>query len=192
MQRFLTTVLAIAVIVAAVSFVTAPYFAFLALRSAAASQDVEGLSKLVDYDAVRSSLRTQILGAAAQTPAPSFTENPIGAIEHAIAPMAPTPQVEGYLTPGGLYALTMGEGHNASKTTTPPQGASSQSGPWPAIRHWGVDRSALAVASKDPAWDETVFTFERQGIFRWRLVQIHLPGKIGAPAKSVAVPAPAK
>lgn len=192
MQRFLTTVLAIALIVAAVSFVSAPYFAFLAMRSAAASQDVQGLSKLVDYDATRKSLREQILGPAAQTPAPSILENPIGAIEHAITPMAPTPQVEGYLTPGGLYALSVGEGQNAGKAGPPPQGASATSGPWPALRYWGFDRCRLGVASKDASYDETVFTFERQGIFRWRLVQIHLPGKVGAPAKSQAVTAPAK
>ncbi len=192
MQRFFTTILAIAVIVAAGAFVSAPYFAFLAMRSAAANQDVEGLSKLVDYDAVRKGLRAQLLGPAAQTPGPSFTENPIGAIEHAIAPALPTPDVEGYLRPGGLYALTMGEGRNAAKMSVPPAGASSEQGPWPAVRHWGLDRVTLAIASKDPAWDETVFTYERQAIFHWKLVQVHLPGKVGAPAKSVAVPGPAK
>jgi hypothetical protein len=190
MQRLFTSLLLIAVIVGAAAFVAAPYFAFLAMRSAAASQDVEGLSKLVDYDAVRSSLRAQLLGPAAQTPAPSFVENPIGAIEHAIAPMAPTPQVDAYLTPGGLYALTVGEGRNAAKATAPPQGAGS--GPLPQVRYWGVDRCRLAIAAKDPAWDETVFTFARQGIFRWRLVQVRLPGKVGAPAQSQAVPAPAR
>jgi hypothetical protein len=189
MQRFLTMVLAIAVIVAAASFVAAPYFAFFALRSAAANQDVQGLGKLVDYDAVRSSLRAQLIGPSAEGPAPSLVEDPIGAIQHAIAPMKPTPEVDAYLTPQGLYGLTVGEGRNAAKKG----GGAPQpgSGPAPMVRYWGVDRCRLAVASKDPAWDETVFTFERQGIFRWRLVQVRLPGKIGAPAKSVAVTAPA-
>lgn len=189
MQRLLTVLLLLAVIVAAGAFFGAPYFGFFALRSAAQSQDVQGLSQLVDYDAVRASLKAQLTGTNAAPP--SFWEDPVGAIKNAISPLEPTPRVEALIKPASLYALTEGRGWDALKAKTPDASASkgATDGPWPQVQYWGVNRARFGVASAQPGWDQTVFTFERQGLFRWRLVQIRMPSRLSATATPVAAPA---
>ena len=51
----------------------APAVAFFGIRSAAEASDVAGLTRLIDYPAVRQSLRPQLDGnPAASAPAPTF------------------------------------------------------------------------------------------------------------------------
>jgi hypothetical protein len=192
MQRLFSTLLLVAVIVGALAFVGAPYVGFFALRSAAQSQDVQGLSQLVDYDAVRTSLKAQMTGANSAAP-PSFWQDPVGAIKNAMAPMETTPRVEALVKPAALYALTQGDGWDAlkAKTADQAQTAHASGGPWPAVRFWGINRARLSVPSATSGWDETVFTFERKGIFRWQLVQITMPAKLASAPAAAAAPAQA-
>ena len=192
MQRFLTMILTIAVIAAGVSFAAAPGMAFFALRSAADSEDVQGLAQLVDYDAVRASLKAQVAGSASIAP-PSFWQDPIGAITNAVTPLAPEPRVEALLKPAALAALTRGEGWSALKAKKADPSVKSAD-PWPSVQFWGVNRTRLAIASAQEGWSETVFTFERKGVFTWRLAHIGMPAKVpaNAPATGSAAAAPAK
>lgn len=169
----------ILVVLAAISFFAAPGVAFFGLRSAAESNDAAGLARLIDYAAVRQSLRPQLDGnPAALAPAPTFMEDPIGAvrrqIEQAAAPQAP--DVEAYLTPAALAALTRGEGRYASQRGSGPQpsaDAATTGGPMPKPVYWGMNRARMSVA--DEGGSETIFTFERKGAFEWKLVHIGLP-----------------
>jgi hypothetical protein len=52
---------------------------------------------------------------------------------------------------------------------------------------WGVNRVRMAV--EDEGGSRTVFTFERRGLFEWRLVHIGLPDGAAPPAP-VREPAP--
>ena len=193
MQRFLSTVLMLAVIGAAAAFFAAPGFAFFALRSAAQSQDVQGLAALVDFTAVRASLRPQLSDdPQAMTPAPSLMEDPIGAIRHRLQQGQAAPDADAYLTPEAMAGLTYGEGRYASERTragvalaTPSEGPLGE--PWPRPRYWGVNRVRMTVA--DAGGSETAFTFERRGLFTWKLVHVGLPDGAapGGPA-----PAPAE
>jgi hypothetical protein len=192
MQRLFSIVLLLVIIGAAGAFFGAPYFGFFALRSAAQSQDVQGLNQLVDYDAVRVSLKAQLTGTS--TAPPDFWQDPIGAIKNAVSPLEPTPKVEALMKPASLYALTEGRGWDALKAKAPDADAKTGAtdGPWPHVRYWGVNRARFGVASATPGWDETVFTFERQGLFRWRLVQIHMPSRMTATAPTAPAAAPAQ
>lgn len=172
-----------AIVIAAISFFAAPGVAFFAIRSAADANDAAALSRLIDYTAVRQSLRPQLAGnPAAQAPAPSFLEDPIGAVrrqfEQAAPVLGPTPDI--YLTPAAVAALTRGEGRYAAQRTTPvPEGQRDDLFPEPVF--WGVNRTRMAVT--DEGGSKTVFTFERKGPFEWRLVHIGLPdGVAPAPA----------
>jgi hypothetical protein len=172
MRRLLVIVLSLALGLAAISFVAAPYAAFFAVRSAADAQDVQGLSQLVDFDAVRASLRTG-LTPPAPAAAPSVWKDPLGALQHAIRPIAqPAPDIDPYLTPKALAGLTRGEAQDAIRPLPP--GAQPPS-PWPSVRYWGFNRCRLAVRAGGHG--DTLFTFERKGPFAWRLVQIGLPPK---------------
>lgn len=162
-----------AVVIAAISFFAAPGVAFFAIRSAADANDAQALSRLIDYTAVRQSLRPQLSGnPAALTPAPSFLEDPIGAVRRQFEQAAPLagPDVDSYLTPAAIGGLTRGEGRYATQRTDP---AATDRDPFPAPVFWGVNRARLAIT--DEGGSDTIFTFERKGPFEWKLVHIGLP-----------------
>lgn len=182
------------VLTSALVFFAAPAVAFFAIRSAAETSDVAGLARLIDYPAVRQSLRPQLDGnPAASAPAPTFLEDPIGAlrrqIEQATAPR--TPDVESYLTPAALAALTRGEGRDASRYVDgrlPSPDSTNTGGPIPKPVYWSINRARVSVA--DEAGSETVFTFERRGPFEWMLVHIGLPDGVAPVPEPVPEPVP--
>jgi len=179
----------VAVLGAVIAFFAAPAVAFFGIRSAAEAGDVAGLARLIDFPAVRQSLRPQLDGnPAASAPAPSFLEDPIGAVrrqfEQATAPAAP--DVDAYLSPAALAALTRGEGRAASRRTgAQPSSADNANtgGPMPRPVYWGMNRARMSVV--DDGGATTLFTFERQGPFEWKLVHVGLPGGT-APAAGTA------
>lgn len=191
MKRLFGNLLILAVVVAAVSFFVAPAVGFFAIRSAAEAGDVQGLARLIDFTAVRQSLRPQLSGSAlALAPAPSFLEDPIGAVRRQMErnPVLNGPDVDAYLTPAALAALTRGEGRYASQrsSATSPAVSVDAPKPWPKPVFWGVNRARMAVA--DQGGSRTIFTFERRGPFEWILVQIGLPDG-AAPAMAAPVAA---
>lgn len=189
MKKLLGNLFLLALVAAAVSFFAAPAVAFFGIRSAAQADDVAGLSRLIDFGAVRNSLRPQMSGAPeAMTPPPSFMEDPVGAVrrqfEQSLTPAGP--DVEAYLTPDALEALTRGEGRFAAQRSgaaAAESGAGATSGPLPRPVFWGVNRARMAIV--DEGGSETIFTFERKGLFEWKLVHIGLP-EGAAPAAPTA------
>ncbi|MDQ7811232.1 DUF2939 domain-containing protein [Brevundimonas sp.] len=195
MKKLFGNLLLLAVLAAVVSFFAAPAVAFFGIRSAADANDVAGLSRLIDFTAVRQSLRPQLSGnPAAMTPAPTFLEDPIGAVRRQFEPTdaATIADADAYLTPAALAGLTRGEGRYASQRSALPAVGAAAS-PMPAPVFWGVNRARLAV--DDEGGSRTVFTFERKGPFEWKLVHIGLPEgsapAVSAPAAPPATAAPA-
>lgn len=191
MRRFLSRLFILAVVLAIGGFFAAPGVAFFAVRSAAQSADMQGLASLVDFSAVRQSLRPQLDGRPeAQTPPPSFLEDPIGAVRRQLEGATRAgPDVNAYLTPAALAGLTRGEGRYASERSrpgaAPPPEDIVRGAPLPRPRHWGVNRARMAVV--DAGGSETLFTFERRGAYRWVLVHIGLPDG-ATPASPEAAP----
>lgn len=189
-KRLILNLLTTAIVAALVAFVAAPFAAFYAVRAAAQAGDVEGLAQLADYDDLRAALRPQLLARPApQTPPPSILEDPLGAIrrqfDQAVQPPAPAgSNVEVFLSPVALDALTRGAGRQAPGALTgTPMGAEDRD-PWPRPRYWGVNRARMSVGE---GAGETLFTFERRGPYRWVLVHVGLPPR--APDPSAPNPA---
>lgn len=190
MGRVLTALIVLAVLVGAGSFAAAPFVAFYALRSAAEAEDVQGLSKLVDFDAVRASLAPQLdANPGVQAPPPSVFKDPLGAIKRAIEPAIQPmrgPKADDYLTPRALARLTHGAGRDAWKPASG-EPAKAQA---PEVSHWGVNRTRLSVENPSKAGEVTVFTFDRRGPFDWKLAHVGLPSdEKAAPAPAAAKPA---
>ena len=183
MKKLFGNLVLLAVVVAVISFCAAPAVAFFGIRSAADANDVAGLSRLIDFSAVRQSLRPQLSGdPAAMAPAPTFLEDPIGAVRRQIDQARPSAAVDidAWLTPAALAALTRGEGRYAAQRTRIPAVVTTNPTPGPVF--WGMNRVRLAIT--DEGGSRTVFTFERRGPFEWKLVHIGLPegAAPGAPA----------
>ena len=182
----------VAVVAAVGSFFAAPAVAFLGIRAAAEAGDVAGLSRLIDYDAVRAALRPQLSGRVeVMTPPPSFMQDPIGAVrrrfeQSVTPPVRNAPDPEAYLSPPAILALTRGEGRQAISSTAASWGDARD--PLPRPTFWSVNRARLAVAGTDG--QRTVFTFERRQAFEWKLVHIGLPADADADGLQDAVQAP--
>lgn len=190
MKRVFGNLILAALVLAIVSFFAAPAVAFFGIRSAAQSDDIAGLQDLMDFDAVRASLRPQLSGRPeAMAPPPSFLNDPIGAFrrqfQDVAAPRGPDP--DAYLTPDAIDGLTRGEGRYASLRMNQP-GTDAARAPWPRPVYWGVNRARLAV--RDEGGTDTVFTFERRGPFEWKMVHIGLP-EGATPQTSATAPAAA-
>ncbi|MFN5619658.1 MAG: DUF2939 domain-containing protein, partial [Brevundimonas sp.] len=121
MQRPLGTVLALILVAAIAAFFAAPAVAFLGVRSAAESDDVEALSKLVDYGALRQALRPQLGEGPAAVPAPGFLEDPVEAVRRRLAEPrpGPGPGVDAWLSPAAISGLLRGEGRAAAQRSGP-------------------------------------------------------------------------
>jgi hypothetical protein len=176
-KKLFGNLLIAAVVFAAISFFAAPAVGFFAIRSAADAGDVAGLTRLIDFTAVRQALRPQLDGEPAlRAPAPSFLDDPIGAVRRRLEQAGPrpaaAPDVDSYLSPQALAALTRGEGRRANQ---PARGTRSAA-PRPVF--WSVNRARMAVNGDGGA--RTVFTFERRGPFEWKLVHIGLPDRAAA------------
>jgi hypothetical protein len=174
--------LGLAVLGAGLAFVLAPGYAFFALRSAALSGDVPALADLVDYGEVRASLRSQLSDdPLAQEPEPSWLEDPVGAIRRRLGEAAEevqgqAPEIDPYLTPPALAAITFGEGRYASERSrdgAPAIARDAEDQPWPGLVHWGPSRTRFRIT--DDGGSETILTFSREGIFAWKLSHIGLP-----------------
>ncbi len=191
MSRFLSLLLLIVVLGAAGLFYAAPVISFYDIRSAAKSDDSESLVKLIDYDAVRADLKAQLLagdtGVAA--PPPSALKDPVGATGNAlqqaasavgkalnqlvnpaaaVTPAPPVVDVETYLKPKAILALTYGEGKDANVADV-----SGQKEPAPKIAFFSLEHARLTV--KDDTHGTTTFTLERHGLTHWQLVHVGLP-----------------
>ncbi len=177
MKRLFGYGVLVALGLAVVCFFAAPAVAFMGIRSAAQSQDIQGLQKLVDFDAVRVSLRPQLTQRPqAQTPPPSILRDPYGAImrQFQTAPVLINrgPEPDNYLSPAALDALIRGQGRDAMNATQALR-PDKQKAPFARPVYWSLNRARLAVPSKEGG--RTVFTLERRGAYEWKLVHIGLP-----------------
>lgn len=165
MRRTFLILAVIGLVIGGASFVAAPWFAFRALRAAAQAGDIRAMAELIDFSAVRQSLQDQ-LDPQAQAPPPDVWRDPLGAMRHALAPLKPSADMDAYLTPTSLVALT---GAPAAK---PGVFADVFPGRDRSIRYW--DPKRCRVAATGLGGRVSLFTFERRGLFDWKLVQIRL------------------
>ena len=92
-RRQLFNIVLLGLVLFAIAFAAAPWFAFRALKANARDQDVAGLSELVDFRALRTSLRAQVRApepepAAAPDARPDIWRDPLGAMRRALEPLA--------------------------------------------------------------------------------------------------------
>lgn len=185
-QKRLWDLVVLAIFIFAAAFATAPWFAFRALKAAAEYEDVQAISELVDFPAVRGSLTAELND---KTPAnvapaepPSIWRDPLGVFRKAIAPIAPPePKVDRYLTIAGLSALT--RGYQPGKAPSPPpkpltsmdKAKAAVAGPHATIAYWDPNRVRISIKRPGQPEKTTIFTWRRDKLFTWRLVHVRLP-----------------
>jgi hypothetical protein len=170
MRRPFMTLILVLLLAGGVVFVSAPWFAFRALRAAAQANDIQALAELVDFNAVRQNLQGQV-DPEASAPPPDIWHDPLGAMRHALQPLAPSKDMDAYLTPASINVLAAGQpgAHGETLLDSVP-GVHGRT-----IQYWDPNRCRIQVTETDGR--KVLFSFERRGLFDWKLVQIHLPGK---------------
>jgi hypothetical protein len=191
-SRALSIVILIAAAAAAAFFYFSPVIALYDIRGAAQTQDVDSLAKLIDFDAVRTSLKQQLDAGNGDVAAPD-PKDPVGATGSVIkkattsisqvwndivnpssatkAPLAILVTPDDYLKPRAIYALTYGAGRAAPKISV----GDKDEKPMPKMVFFSLDRARVTVMSKQYDQGTTTFTFERKGLTHWVLVHVALP-----------------
>lgn len=183
MRNTLFRLVLIALAVFAVAFVAAPFYSYRALRAATVAEDVQAMSQLVDFPAVRKSLAGQLDPDTTRTAEPpTIWQDPIGAIKRAWKDVAnEPPKVDRYVTVAGLGDVLRGYAPGTAPPEAKPDGSFMSgakgmvSGPWPGVAYFGLERVRFAVKRPGDPAKVTLLTFERRSLFAWKLTHVQLP-----------------
>ena len=152
-------------------YVWSEFRAVTSLGEAVRNRDRDALSALVDFPAVRESLKSQIGAQLAQRAAGNKpVKNPLIALVLTVLPTIVNPLVDAVVTPDGIIALLsqpMGDhassvGHSKTKWT----------------HSWRfVDLNHFRTEYREANDPKIVFglVFERQGPFTWKVVRLDVP-----------------
>ncbi|AAK23728.1 DUF2939 domain-containing protein [Caulobacter vibrioides] len=183
-KRILTRgAIGLAVVALVAAYFGSPVLALHSLTEAAKTGDRAKLERLVDFPAVRESLKSQL--KAAMTRAfeedPELRDNPFAAFGQLLMVGVVDKAVDAYATPDAI-AQMVATSRAPSKISPSDHGPHVETGKPRAksdteIRYGyqGLDRFKATYRDKAKP-DEPAFglTLERQGLFRWKLVRIDL------------------
>lgn len=166
-----------AVIAFATAYFTSPFFAASALVEAMRKDDQKKIEALVDFPAVKDSLRTQMTGVLTESMQndPEMRENPFAGMAMAMVPTMVGGAVDMMASPRGLSALAEGQSAPMASDTSAPSPAAESDRPKHQFAYDSLDRfRSSAVSQADPT-QRVSFIFERRNVFSWKLVKVELP-----------------
>lgn len=190
-RRGWTIIGVLAAIALVVAYLGSPLLAMERLKSAARSHDAERLEKVVDFPAVRESLKSQMNALMVRTfqSDPRMRDNPFAGVAMMFAPVMVERVVDGLVTADGIAAML---DTGSTKTEAPaqaspaePSGAPPPAKPQKATLSYAykdLDTFRVTSTSRTDPKAKVDFIFRRTGLFGWRLTRIGLPIEAMAPA----------
>lgn len=184
------------------AYLGSPLLAANALRAAAQTGNADKLQRLVDFPAVRESLKGQLnaLIIESMQSDPELRNNPFAGFAAALVPAIVNQAVDGYVTPDGLARMMAAKPPQSDGPRTDPaipgSDSSAGAGTAPSIQHSYRDLDTYAITSVNPADPQARFSFilHRQGLLGWKLARIELPKslmqKTAAGSRPKEAPAP--
>jgi hypothetical protein len=169
----LSTLLVLAVLFAGVWLFFTPYLAMNKLQKAAREGDEQAMAELVDFPALRESVKGNVRSAVAGSV--GRERNPIGVLGGILAGAVAGPVVDAVVTPHGIAALT--EGERPGQRRRGDGDARLRVKDVKVKRGYeGFDLFVVHFVSKDDGRERMALLLRRQGITRWRLSGIRVPG----------------
>jgi alpha-beta hydrolase superfamily lysophospholipase len=167
---------AIAVVLVS-TYVASPVMALQALKSAAEAGDAERLDRVVDFPAVRDSLKSQLnvrmLRMAERDP--DLKDNPFAGLATLMIPALVDKAVDAFVTPDAI-ALMVSRGR---AEPSPPRIGRVETRDEAEARitrgYRDLDTFVVASTNRADPSERVEFTFRRTGVFAWRLTRIGLP-----------------
>jgi hypothetical protein len=192
MPRKWGAAIALIAILFAVAYFGSPYLAARNFKEAALTADADKLDEIVDFPAVRESLKSQLSSAMMSKfqNDPELKNNPFAGLGLMIAPTIVEKAVNAFVTPEGISAMVRGQNPNEVKDT--------KLNPKLHVGYeWvSLDRFRVNLTTADDAASGPTLLFERRGLFSWKLIRFNIPSSIlegnkttTATAAQVEVPA---
>lgn len=174
--RLLTGGAIAAVAVLLIVWVASPVLAGQALIRAAKAGDEQALDRLVDFPALRSSLKTELNDEVVNRVGhdPRVERSGLGGLGMILAPMLLGGAVDAVVTPQGVAAMVRtGE---APDPTAPPKKASGDDGS-DVHQSWGYrdfDTFAITLTQRKDPDRRLALLLDRRGLFGWKLAGVDL------------------
>ncbi|HEX6909946.1 MAG TPA: DUF2939 domain-containing protein [Longimicrobium sp.] len=167
-----TSLLALAVCLAAAWLYFSPYLAYRAITRAAERGDVEALNEVVDFPALRTSFKENVRTAVSREISGS-ADNPFAAVGGALAGMLAAPLVDAAVTPATVAALTRGEDprERERRRGRDEEREERRSNTERDRRYEGVNRFAVRYLDRESGGEQYALILRRDGL-QWKLVGV--------------------
>lgn len=184
MNRKLITGLAVtAIVVTAAAWAAAPVLAGQALIRAAKAGDARKLEELVDFPALRDSLKDELNDevAARIRRDPRVADSGLGGIGMMLAPMILSGAVDTVVTPEVLAQMVAtAEAPDPTRSSLPEPGDEADKDD--IHQAWGyrdLNHFAVTLTDRDHPDQHLALILERRGVFSWKLAAVDLQSEAG-------------
>jgi hypothetical protein len=154
-----------------------PYVAFARLKLAAGSGDEQALRALVDFPAVRESVKGEVSGAVGRTLSLGGRVRGLGGIAGAAAGVLSSHVVDALVTPQGISALVKG-GRSVKDAARDAGGGSQGGGGAPAVTttqgYEGPNTFVVHLAERGSGKERASLVLTRSGIVSWRMTGVRM------------------
>jgi hypothetical protein len=151
-----------------------PHLAVKRLQEAARAGDHQALARLVDFPAVRASVKEEVREAVSG----EFGEerSPLASFGAALAGMVVEPLVDSFVTPEGIASAVRGErpslGSGKKRVKREARDLAATRG------YEGSDAFVVHFRDWDDGGERMALVMRRHGIAEWKLAAIRLPGGV--------------
>jgi hypothetical protein len=161
-----------AVTLLAVTYGASPYVAVRAFIASAKAGDTEKLAAAMDFPAVRASLKPQLAAAvtARMEHDPQIRGTPLAGLGMMLMPKILDRMTDSVVTPDGIATLV-----GAGKVGHSYAGGGPSRQVDYSYGYAAINRFDVTMRRKGAVDDPATLTFERRGLFFWKLVRIALP-----------------
>lgn len=178
MKKLLVGVAVAAVVALVAAWAAAPVVAAQGLIRAAKAGDARKLEGLVDFPALRQSLKEELNAelVARMRRDPDMADNALGGLGLMLAPMLLSGAVDTFVTPEMVARMVVTA--EAPDPTDPPEPEPGDAGDGDDIHQsWGyrdLDHFAVTLTDRDHPEQQLALILERRGLFTWKLAGVDL------------------
>lgn len=178
MKKLVVGVAVAAVAAFAIAWAVAPVLAAQALIRAAKAGDARKIERLVDFPALRESLKNELSAevAAHMRRDPRVADSGLGGLGMILAPMILAGAVDAVVTPEVVARMvTTAEAPDPTRPDAPePDDAKSGDDIHQSWGYRGMDEFAVTLTDRDHPDQSLALIMERRGLFEWKLAAVDL------------------